>query len=103
MAKLRPSINEALTRWDNPHILGIDTQVDYGQGVYGATLQVRSADGEVGLSVTGVKTLAGVASTDEVHKAFTEFIHAPTDAVALAAEVHRLRKKIDRLQEKPDL
>lgn len=98
MATYTPSLRDVLARWTDTEIVGVHSEIRSDGGVYGASLTVQTNAVEISLVVTGVAA-AEDPGLDEVHKAFTQFIHGPEDAATLAAEVNRLRDEVRRLKE----
>lgn len=97
-----PSLTDVLDRWAEQHVLAVDTEMHSDGGTYGASMEVCSQTGKIDLVVTGVHVEHGSIDdhTTEVSKAFAQLISAPADAALLAAEVHRLRAKVQELRER---
>lgn len=99
MAKYtKPSLGDVLSRWDDPHVVGIDTETQSVGGLHGASLTIQSRTARIGMVVTNVEA-EPAASLDEVQKAFDQVRHAPSDAALLASEVNRLTEEVRRLRE----
>lgn len=94
-----PTVANALERWAEPHIARIATSMDY-DGVWNASLTMTTTDGQVELTVTNVEEAPLSAGPSIVAKALDQLVNAPSDAPVLAAEVHRLREKVRRLEER---
>jgi hypothetical protein len=97
-----PTLGDALRRWEEPHVRGIDTEMHTDTGLWGASMRIHTRSAEVELLVTGVRSVPDTAEPAEVHDAFDQIIHAPTDAALLASEVKRLNEQVRQLKELAD-
>ena len=91
------SVKDALARWIDPPRLGVSTITSYGD-VYSAEVTAQTDYAELRLLVTNVAVADGARSaTTEVAEVLDRLVQAPGDAAALAAEVQRLRAKLDEI------
>lgn len=98
MAKIPvTSVADALKRWEHPLVRGIHTEItEESSGLWGGSVRIDSLDGEIEMIVTRVATVR--ESPHEVHAAFDQVRHAPSDAEVLAEEVLNLREQVRRLK-----